>query len=194
MLPILSLKNWDVLNNHLGRVLLGPTGLGWLGWLGFSTCSIGNQPFSVCLVDQLFQPTRNPVELVENDGYRPLSQSWALIRCVMSTNAILFKMVGVWCPLSPRRRPCFPLSTKNGWNASYRPLSWYSCSANVWSNTWIKHTTAKNKPSLVSAPIFRVTNQSTVKCHHFENCNFYKDLYGERARHARSAPLPYKTL
>ena len=27
--------------------------------------------------------------------------------------------------------------------------------------TWIKHTTGKNKPSLVSAPIFRVTDQST---------------------------------
>ena len=53
---------------------------------------------------------------------------------------------------------------------------------NFWSNTWIKHTTGKNKPSLVSAPIFRVTDQSTTKCHHFENCNFYKDLYGERAR------------
>ena len=52
----------------------------------------------------------------------------------------------------------------------------------------------KNKPSSVSAPIFRVTDQSTVKCHHFENCNFYKDLYGERARLAHSAHLPYKTL
>ena len=39
------------------------------------------------------------------------------------------------------------------------------------------------KPSLVRAPIFRVTDQSIMKCHHFEiYCNFYKDLYGERAR------------
>ena len=60
--------------------------------------------------------------------------------------------------------------------------------------TQIIHTTGKNKPSLVSAPIFRVTDQSAMKCHHFENCNFYKDLYGERARLARSAHLPYKTL
>ena len=30
--------------------------------------------------------------------------------------------------------------------------------------------------------------------HHFENCNFYKDLYGGQARLARSAHLPYKTL
>ena len=75
-----------------------------------------------------------------------------------------------------------------------RPLSRCSCSAKVWSNTWLKHTTRKNKPSLVSAPIFRVTHQSTVKCHHFENCNLYKDLYGERVRLARSAHLPYKTL
>ena len=51
----------------------------------------------------------------------------------------------------------------------------------------IKHTNKthhwKDKPSLVSAPIFRLTDQSTVKCHHFENCKyFYKELYGERAR------------
>ena len=45
------------------------TGTNWVGLVGFFTCSIGNQPFSVGLVDQLFQPTRNPVELVENDGY-----------------------------------------------------------------------------------------------------------------------------
>ena len=32
-------------------------------------CSTEDQPFSVGLVDQLFQPTQNPVELVENDGY-----------------------------------------------------------------------------------------------------------------------------
>ena len=51
------------------------------GWVGcVFTCPIGNQPFSVGLVDQLFPPTRNPVE---NDGYSPLSQSWALICCVI---------------------------------------------------------------------------------------------------------------
>ena len=60
--------------------------------------------------------------------------------------------------------------------------------------TQIKHTTGKNKPSLVSAPIVRVTDQNTVKCHHFKNCNFYKVLYGEQARHAHSAYLPYETL
>ena len=77
----------------------------------------------------------------------------------------------------------------------YRPLSRYNCSAKVWSNTWIKHTTGKNKPSLVSTPIFRVTDQSTVKCHPFENYNFYKVLYGECTRLAPSAHiLPYKTL
>ena len=72
-----------------------------IGWVGFFTRSIGNKRLSVGSVVQLFQPTRNPVELVENDGNRPLSQSWALIRCVMSTNTILFNTVGVWCPLSP---------------------------------------------------------------------------------------------
>ena len=77
--------------------------------VGLFTCSIGNQLFSVGLVDQLFQPTRNLVETVENDGYRPLSHSRALIRCVMSINAILFNKVGVWSPLSPGIRPCFQL-------------------------------------------------------------------------------------
>ena len=45
-------------------------GWGWVGW--FFTCCIENQLFLVGLVDKLFQPTRNPVEMVENDGYRPL--------------------------------------------------------------------------------------------------------------------------
>ena len=45
----------------------------------------------------------------------------------------------------------------------------------------------KEQTNLVSAPIFRVTDQSTVKCHHFENVNFYKDLSSERARLACSA-------
>ena len=62
---------------------IGTNRVGLVGLVVFFTCSIGSQPFSVGLVDQLFQPTRNPVEMVENDGYRPLSQSWhswALIR------------------------------------------------------------------------------------------------------------------
>ena len=66
---------------------------------------------------------------------------------------------------------------------SDRLLSRYSCSAKVRANTYqIKHTKGKNKLRLVGAPIFRVTEESTVKCHHFESCNFYKVLYGERAR------------
>ena len=36
---------------------------------GIFMCSTGNQQFSVGLVDQLFHPIRNPVEMVENDGY-----------------------------------------------------------------------------------------------------------------------------
>ena len=61
----------------------------------------------------------------------------------------------------------------------------HGTAAKVWSYTRIGHTTGKNKPSLVSAPIVRVTDQSTVKCHHFENCNFYKDLYGELICHTK---------
>ena len=103
------------IGNHPFRLCsIGTNRVGLVNLVGFFMCSTGNQPFLVGLVDQLFQPTRNPVELVENDGYRPLSQSWALIRCVMSTNAILFNTVGVWCPLSPGIRQCFQLSTENG--------------------------------------------------------------------------------
>ena len=59
----------------------------------------------------------------------------------------------------------------------------------------ICHSTAallkfgKTHHCLVSAPIFRVNDQRTVKYHHFEN---YKDLYGEWVRLAHSAHLPYK--
>ena len=70
----------------------------------------------------------------------------------------------------------------------------HGTAAKDWPNTKIKHTTGKNKSSLVSAPIFRVTDQSTVKCHHFENCHFYEVLYGEWASLACSSYLPYKTL
>ena len=37
--------------------------VGWVGWV-FS-CSIGKKPFSVGLVDQLFQPASNKVDTVE---------------------------------------------------------------------------------------------------------------------------------
>ena len=89
----LRMRSGSIGTNRVGLVFL------------IFTCSIGNQPFLVGIIDQLLQPTRNSIEMVENDGYRPLSQSWALIRYKMSTN----KTVGVvnWCPLSPGIRPCF---------------------------------------------------------------------------------------
>ena len=103
------------IGNHPFRSCsIGTNWVGLVDLVGFFMCSTGNQPFLVGLVDQLFQPTRNPVELVENDGYQPLSQSWALMWCVVSTNTILFNTVGVWCPLSPGIRQCFQLSTENG--------------------------------------------------------------------------------
>ena len=40
-------------------------------------------------------------------------------------------------------------------SSTHRPLSQYSCSATVWTNTWIKHTTGINKPSSESAPKYR---------------------------------------
>ena len=41
----------------------------WLVELvAFFSCSIGKKPFSVGLVDQLFQPALSLVETVENDG------------------------------------------------------------------------------------------------------------------------------
>ena len=63
--PLVSIK--IELTGHLGRVLLGSTVFSWLSWLVFS-CSIGKKPFSVGLVDQLFQPALSLVETVENDG------------------------------------------------------------------------------------------------------------------------------
>ena len=122
-----------LLGVHWGHVLLGPTGLSWLLLLLLLllllfTCSIGNQLFSVGLVDQLFQPTRNPVKLVENDRYWLLSQSWALIRCVMSTNAILFSTVGVWYPLSPGIPPCFAFYWYTSTTSTKAVLGWTGCS------------------------------------------------------------------
>ena len=47
--------------------LLGPTATGQLSWLGWLDDPYGIDRFSVSLIDQLFQPTRNPDE---NDRYR----------------------------------------------------------------------------------------------------------------------------
>ena len=86
---------------------LGPTGLGcWVGWVLYMFY------WESTLVDQLFQPSQNPVEMVENNAYWLLSQSWALIHYVMSVisrSCHLVNTVGVWCPLSPGTRPCFQL-------------------------------------------------------------------------------------
>jgi len=46
---------------QLGRVLLGSTVYGWLGFFVF----YWEKPFSGGLVDQLFQPASNQVETVE---------------------------------------------------------------------------------------------------------------------------------
>ena len=56
------------------------------------------------------------------------------------------------------------------------------------ANTCIKHTIGKNKPCLVSTPIFRVRHvQSTYhELPSFWKLYFYKVLYGERARLAHS--------
>lgn len=52
----------------LGRVLLIRTNRFWLlGWLTFSF-SIAKTIVFVGLVDQLFQPAQNLVEIVENNG------------------------------------------------------------------------------------------------------------------------------
>ena len=97
----------------LGRVLLAPTGLGWLSWLDFLRVLLGINCFlfPVGLVDQLFQPTQNPVEK------RWVSIAITIVGsypCVMS-NAILFDTVGVWCPPSPGIRPCFSTQFNRKW-------------------------------------------------------------------------------
>ena len=74
MPPTLGLSDLDIftprttgITVNLGPVLLGSTVFGWFGWLSFS-CSIGRKPFSVGMVDQLFQPAQSLVETVENNG------------------------------------------------------------------------------------------------------------------------------
>ena len=62
------------------------------------------------------------------------------------------------------------------------------------NQTEIKHANEKDKTKLVSGPIVRVIHQSIKKRRHFENFNFYKVLYGERASLARSVCLPKTNL
>jgi len=51
---------------QLGRVLMGSAAFGWLSWLDFFVF-YWEKPFSVGLVDQLFQSALSLVEMVEND-------------------------------------------------------------------------------------------------------------------------------
>ena len=44
--------------------------------------------------------------------------------------------------------------------------------------TKTKHTTGKSKPKLVRGPVVRGIHQSIAKRHQFENCYYYKVLYG----------------
>ena len=50
----------------------------------------------------------------------------------------------------------------------------------AWADTITKHTTGKSKAKLVRGPVVRVIHQSIAKRHHFENCSFYKVLYGRQ--------------
>ena len=58
-----------------------------------------------------------------------------------------------------------------------------------------KQANRKSKPKLVSGPIVcTVIHQSIAKRHQFENCDYYKVLYGRWAERASLARLPYKSL
>ena len=56
-------------------------------------CSIGNQPFLVGLVAQLFQSTQNLVELVEKDGYINRYQNRGLLSMSMFSTLSTKQMV-----------------------------------------------------------------------------------------------------
>ena len=88
---------------------VGTNRVGLVELVGFFTCSIMNQLFSVS--GWFSQPTQNPVEK------RWVSTAITIVGsypCVMS-NAILFDTVGVWCPPSPGIRPCFSTQFNRKW-------------------------------------------------------------------------------
>ena len=70
--------------------------VGLVELVGFFMCSIGNQPFSVGLVAQLFQPTQTLVELVElveKDGYINCYQNRGLLSMSMFSTLSTKQMV-----------------------------------------------------------------------------------------------------
>ena len=70
-----------------------------------------------------------------------------------------------------------PLMARNKTvDCRYRPLS--RIGQLPWPDTKTKHTTGKSKQTLVSGPVVRVIHQSIAKRHQFENCDYYKVLYG----------------
>ena len=86
---------------------IGTNQVGLVQLVQFCVCSIGNQSFSIGLVDQLFQPTQlNWLKMMGIDRYHNRGLL-SIVQCQQT--AILFNTVGVWCPLSPGIWPCFQL-------------------------------------------------------------------------------------
>ena len=93
----------------------------WVVLVVVSTWSIGNQPFSVGLVDQLFQPTR---KLGWNGWKRWVSTAVTIVGSYpLSNKRHLVYTVVVWCPVSPGIRLCLE-GTKycnNGYDQKNEP-------------------------------------------------------------------------
>ena len=75
---------------------------------------------------------------------------------------------GNWVKYTPLQSETTPIDLYHGQDSFYK----------VWPDTKTKHTTGKSKSKLVSGPIVRLIHQNIAKRHQFENCDFYKVLYG----------------
>ena len=75
-----------------------------VGLVRFFSCSVGNQPFSVGLVDLLFQPTRNPVETMGINRYHNRGLLSVVLRHDLWLIKIFFKAYDPSIEQSTKRR------------------------------------------------------------------------------------------
>ena len=72
-------------------------------------------------------------------------------------------------PLQTLPHPCTPAPSIRKYGSAYE----------AWTDKIQQQTTGKSKPKLVSGPIVsKLIHQSIAKRHQFENCDYYKLLYG----------------
>lgn len=148
---------------------------------------------------------RRPITQKNNNNNNHLTSFWILTNPVVQMHiqeklslprkleipglAIFTKIHGIKINISHlilnAKRKNYPITKSQPLQCHRKLRDWSHLSrikTNKKSNKNIKQTTGKIQPKVVSEPILKIRDQTTVKHHRFENVNFYKVLYGGLAR------------